>query len=100
MAQNPGASPADMLPGSLASAASVGIVGFAGGLAIDVKLGARPSVTAPLLALLAFAATGATGVWYLGSTTVDGVAPNLLLGLGWLLGLASSPDADKVLRRA
>jgi hypothetical protein len=100
MAQNPGTGPADMLPASLASAASVGIVGFAGGLAIDVKLGGRPSVTAPLLALLAFAATGAIGIWYLGSTTVDGVVPNILLGLGWLLGLAGSPDADKVLRRA
>jgi hypothetical protein len=99
MAQNPGASPADVLAASLASAASVGIVGFMGGLAVDFRLGRRPSVAAPLLALAAFAATGAIGVWYLGSTTVDGVVPNLLLGLGWLLGLASSPDADKVLRR-
>lgn len=99
-AENPSASPADMLAASLASAAGVGIVGFMGGLAVDVRLGRRPSVTAPLLALAAFAATGAIGVWYLGSTTVGGVVPNLLLGLGWLLGLASSPDADKVLRRA
>ncbi len=98
-AQNASASPADVMAASLASAASTGIVGFMGGLAVDFRLGRRPSVAAPLLALAAFAATGAIGVWYLGSTTAGGVAPNLLLGLGWLLGLASSPDADKVLRR-
>ena len=99
LAQRPDAAPSDVAEVSAASGLSVGLAGLAGGLAVDLALGRRPSFTAPLLALIAFCATGAVGIWVLGSTTLDGVLPNIFLGLGWILGLASSPLANQVLCR-
>jgi hypothetical protein len=97
--QAPAVDSASLAAASAASGASVALVGAAGGLAIDVGAGRRPSVQAPAIATLAFVLTGAAGIWLFASTTIDGVAPNVALGLGWLLGLASSQDADAALRR-
>ncbi len=86
-----------LLPAALGSGAGVGIVGFAGGLTIDLRL-RQPAVCAPLAALAAFAATGIIGT-ALASTSIVAALPNLLLGIGWLLGLSSSSYADEVLSR-
>lgn len=74
------------------------LVGAAGGLAIDARIGRRPSIAAPTAAIIAFAATALIGT-AMGSITLDQAAPNMTLGLGWLVGLASAPGADDMLRR-
>lgn len=92
--------PQSLVAASAASGASVAIAGAMGGLAVDWAAGRRPSILAPAMATLAFILTGAVGIWLFESTTIAGVAPNVALGLGWLLGLASSQDADTALRRS
>jgi hypothetical protein len=88
-----------LLSASLASGLSVGLVGLAGGLTVDLGLSRRPSLAATLAALAMFAVTGSIAAWRTGSGIQD-LLPNLMLGFGWLLGLVSSPYADALLSRA
>jgi hypothetical protein len=84
---------------SVASGISVGLSGLAGGLVIDTGLLRRPSLGATFAALLMFAATAFIGAWLSGNLSADYILPNIMLGFGWLLGLSSSPSADRLLRR-
>ncbi|MCC7252180.1 hypothetical protein [Hyphomicrobium sp.] len=84
---------------SAASGLSVGLSGLAGGLVIDMGSLRRPSVGATAAALLMFAVTGLAGAWLSGNFNAGYILPNVMLGLGWLLGLSSSPSADTLLRR-
>ncbi len=93
-----GAAPDALLTASVMSGLSSAIVGMAGGLVVDARIGRRPSIAAPLAATAAFAATGLIGA-AMGSISLDQALPNLALGLGWLVGLANAPGADDTLRR-
>lgn len=89
----------DVVNAAIASGLSVGLSGLAGGLTIDSGLFRRPSLAAPLAALLMFAATALLGAWLAGTFSADFILPNIMLSFGWLLGLSGSRYADVVLRR-
>lgn len=84
---------------SAASGLSVGLAGLAGGLVIDAGMARRPALAATLAALTVFVATAVFAAWIAETMSVAGVLPNAMLGLGWLLGLSSSPYADALLSR-
>jgi hypothetical protein len=90
----------ELVAASAESALSVAAAGFAGGIVVDAGAARRPALVAPLAALAVFAVTALIAAWHTGNVSVDYVLPNMLLGLGWLLGLSSSPYADALLRRS
>lgn len=94
----PTAAPEMLVNASIMTGLSSAIVGMAGGSVLDARIGRRPSIAAPLAAIVAFAATGVIGA-AMGSITLDQALPNIALGLGWLVGLANAPGADDALRR-
>ena len=66
---------------------------------IDVCHARRPALAAPLAALFVFAVTAGIGGWLRGSLGSELIPPNVMLGLGWLLGLSNSPYANALLQR-
>jgi DNA-binding transcriptional LysR family regulator len=90
---------AEVISASAASGVSVGLVGLAGGLVIDTGIARRPSLAATSAALAMFAVTAGIGAWLADTFTLAQLLPNVMLGLGWLLGLSSSPYADALLSR-
>jgi hypothetical protein len=89
-----------LLEASAASGLTVGLSGLAGGLVIDVGRARRPALAAPLAALFVFAVTAWIGGWLRGNLGSELMPPNVMLGLGWLLGLSNSPYADALLQRS
>jgi hypothetical protein len=89
----------EVVAASAASGTSVGLAALAGGLVVDTGLARRPALGATLAALLVFAATALIGGWLSGNVSADYILPNIMLGLGWMLGLSSSRSANSLLRR-
>lgn len=88
-----------LVEASAASGLTVGLSGLAGGLVIDIGRARRPALAAPLAALFVFAVTAGIGGWLRGSLGSELIPPNVMLGLGWLLGLSNSPYANALLQR-
>jgi hypothetical protein len=89
----------DLVGASAMSGLSVGLAGLAGGVVIDARRTRRPALAATLAALAVFALTAMIAAWQAGDLQIALILPNIMLGIGWLLGLSSSPYANALLSR-
>jgi hypothetical protein len=90
----------DLVGASAMNGLSVGLAGLAGGVVIDTRRVRRPALAATMAALAVFAITAIIAAWAAAGMQIALILPNIMLGIGWLLGLSSSPYADALLSRA